>query len=76
MFACQRALTIESVLMSGCGEGHKPSEIGSKKIWPKFLVLAPSRSGDIRLKEGTCIHSLNKTSSEWPMMVKELSFYI
>ena len=39
-----RDLTIESSL-SGCDQGHEPTEIASKKLWLKFPVLAPSRSG-------------------------------
>ena len=30
--AGQRALTIESLLMSGCGWGHEPKEIVSKNL--------------------------------------------
>ena len=37
-FAGWRALTIESMQMSGCGEGHEPNEIVSKKLWLKFPV--------------------------------------
>ena len=37
------ALTIQHLLMSGCGQGHEPTENVSIKLWLKFPVLAPSR---------------------------------
>ena len=43
-------MTIESLVMSGCGQGHEPTENGSKKLCLKFPVLAPSRSRN-RTKE-------------------------
>ena len=63
MYTVWRTLTIESLLMSGCGEGYEPSENSSKKLWLNFLELASSRSGN------TGIYSLKKTSSEWPTVV-------
>ena len=45
-FAGQRVLTIERLLMSGCGQVHYPQENVSKKIWLKFPMQAPSRSGN------------------------------
>ena len=45
-----RALTIESLLMSGCGQGHEPKATVSKKLQLKFPVLALSRSGNTSLK--------------------------
>ena len=52
--------TIESLLMSGCGQGHGPTEI-SRKLWLKFAVLAQTEM-EIPTKEG--IHSPKKTCSK------------
>ena len=57
-FAGWRALTIESMQMSGCGEGHEPKEIVSKKLWLKFPV-APAEV-EIWTKKGD--HSLKKNT--------------
>ena len=46
-------------LMSGCCQGHEPTQNVSKKFWLKFPVLAEIH-----------FYSLNKTCSEWPMVVK------
>ena len=46
MFGGQRALTIETLLINGCDQGHEPTESVSIKLWLKFPALAPSRSGN------------------------------
>ena len=46
VFSGQRSLTIERSLMSGCVQGHEPTENVSLKLWLKFPVLAPNRSGN------------------------------
>ena len=46
VFSGWRALTIERLLMSGCGKGREPTENVSIKLWLKFSVLAPSRRGN------------------------------
>ena len=47
VFAVWRTLTIESLLMSGHGQGCEPSENVLKKPWLTFPVPAPSRSGNM-----------------------------
>ena len=44
--------------------------IAPKKLWLTFPVLVPSRSGNMAPRN---IHSLNKTCSEWPTVVKKLT---
>ena len=55
----QRALTIERLLMSGCGQGHELVRDIWKKLWLKFPGLTHSRSRNTGEKGVT---SLNKTS--------------
>ena len=43
-FTGKKALAIESLLKSACGQGHESQHSGSKKLWLKFLVLVSSRS--------------------------------
>ena len=43
-FTAWRALTVEILLMSVCGQGHETEEIGWKGFGLKFPVLDPSRS--------------------------------
>ena len=47
-FAGQRALTIKSSLMSGCGYCHEPTENVFKNLWLRF----PPSTIEIRTKEG------------------------
>ena len=47
-FAGRKALAIESLLMSGCGQSHEPPENASKKLW---LRLALTRSEKYEPKE-------------------------
>ena len=47
-FASLTAQTIESLLMSGCGQGHKLPENDSKKLWLLFPVLSRSGNADER----------------------------
>ena len=42
----QRALTIERLLMSGCGQGHELVKDMWKELWLKFPGLTHSRSGN------------------------------
>ena len=55
----QRALAIERLLISGCGQGYELVKDMSKKLWLKFPGLTHSRSGNTGEKGVT---SLNKTS--------------
>ena len=41
-FSGLRAMSIESSLVSGCGQGHESPEFASKKLW--HLVQTQSRS--------------------------------
>ena len=41
-----RALTIECLLMSGCGQGHELVKDMWKELWLKFPGLTHSRSGN------------------------------
>ena len=50
VFSGLKALTVESLLMSRCGQSYEPPENCSKKLWLKFPVLALSRSGNMDQK--------------------------
>ena len=58
----QRALTIERLLMSGCGQGRELVKDMWKKLWLKFPGLTYSRSENTGEKGVT---SLNKTSRRY-----------
>ena len=49
-FACWKALTIESSLVSGCGQGNERVQHSWKYPWVKFPVLAPSRGQNVYQK--------------------------
>ena len=38
VLADQRALTIESLLMSGCGQGHEPQEIVLQQLYTIYIL--------------------------------------
>ena len=61
-----RALTIERLLMSGCGQGHELVKDMWKKLWLKFPGLMRSRNGNTA-------ESLNKTSRKYNSVVKGLT---
>ena len=42
-FSVQSALTIECLVISGCGQSHKCVK---RKLWINFLGLTPGRSGN------------------------------
>ena len=56
--------------MSGCVQGHEPTEIVSIKLWLKLPVLAPSRSEN--MDHGRYPYSLMNTSGKCSTVVEEL----
>ena len=74
MLTGQRVSIIASLLMSRRGQGHNPSENSSMKLWFKFPVLAPSRSGNINQRMYNYLQ-LEKTGIivKEPMVVKVLN---
>ena len=55
--------------MSGCVQGHEPTENVSVKLWLKFQA-------EVKIQTIEGIHSLIKTSSKYPMVVEEVFFSI
>ena len=66
----RRDLTIECLLMSGCGQGHELVKNMWKKLWLQFQGLTHSRSGNTCEKKG--VTGLNKTSRKCNSVVKGL----
>ena len=61
-----RALTIECLIMSGCGQGHELVKDMWKELWLKFPGLV-----EIQVKKG--VTSLSKTSRKYNSVVKGLT---
>ena len=72
-FAGWRALAIESLLNSRCGQGHGPVKCAWMFHWVKFPILAPSRiwyikegiHGQTSREENSVVNQLQHKSLKW-----------